>query len=79
MDFPVLANCMHCMNTIYNSVPLSLHGFLDEISGWGIQAIRLDFTIETDTEVCDILQFYVTGENNPITSYTTGHYKKGAQ
>lgn len=35
------------MNTIYNSVPLSLHQYLAEQKRRGIRAIRLDFTDET--------------------------------
>ena len=79
VDFPVLANCMHCMNTIYNSVPLSLHAYLDEIMTSGIQAVRLDFTTESKQEVREIIAFYAGGGDNPVSSHTTGHYKKGAQ
>lgn len=47
VEFPVWVNCRHCMNTIYNSVPLSLHQYLAEQKRRGIRAIRLDFTDET--------------------------------
>lgn len=79
VKFPVLTNCMHCMNTIYNSVPLSLHTYMDEILLSGIQGVRLEFTDEKAEMVKKIIAFYAGGNENPIDNFTTGHYKKGAQ
>lgn len=78
-DFPVLINCRHCMNTIYNSVPLSLHQYLSEIEGRKIRAVRLDFTDESSQEAGKIIRFYAEGVGEPPKDYTTGHYKKGVQ
>lgn len=77
--FPVLINCHHCMNTIYNSVPLSLHQYLDEIKARHIRAVRLDFTDESCRELMAVLEFFTGGKGEPPSSYTTGHYKKGVQ
>lgn len=78
-EFPVMVNCNHCMNTIYNSVPLSLHQYLPEIAGRKVAAIRLDFTVETAEETGKVIRFFSCGEGMPPASYTTGHYKKGVQ
>lgn len=78
-EFPVLVNCGHCMNTIYNSVPLSLHQYLTELSALRPAALRLDFTLESPEETGQIIRFFTRGTGMPPASYTTGHYKKGVQ
>lgn len=85
-QFPVVLNCRHCMNIIYNSVPLSLHG---EWHKWqGKTDMRLDFTIETAAETKLILDYFLElFENNrsengtklPFAEYTTGHEKRGVE
>ncbi|MDO4333482.1 MAG: U32 family peptidase [Eubacteriales bacterium] len=78
-EFPVLINCRHCMNTIYNSVPLSLHQYLGEIRKCSVRAVRLDFTDESAADAGKIIRFFAGEEGQGPTSYTTGHYKKGVQ
>ncbi|MDE6747597.1 MAG: U32 family peptidase [Lachnospiraceae bacterium] len=76
--FPVLCNCRHCYNIIYNSVPYSLHMKRKELLKLGLFAIRLDFVSETEKEVKEILDYYFgKTEVFPVTEYTTGHYKRG--
>lgn len=77
--FPVVRNCRHCFNTIYNCLPLSLHG---ELSKWsGAADLRVDFTIEDEGETKRILQYFMTGAEGdmPYREYTTGHEKRGAE
>ena len=77
--FPVLKNCRHCMNIIYNSLPLSLHA---ELSKWrGTVDFRLDFTIESGEETAKILRYFMDGAHGerPYGEYTTGHEKRGAE
>lgn len=75
--FPAAANCLHCMNVIYNSVPLSLH---KELSHWRKAAdLRLDFTLETPEEIPGILDCFMNGAPFPKTEYTTGHEKRGVE
>lgn len=87
--FPVTVNCKHCMNTIYNSVPLSLHSTC--IKWRNIAQLRLDFTIETGREADDIFRFFYrlldgntdlgkTEKNAlPFAEYTTAHEKRGVE
>lgn len=83
-DFPVVADCCHCMNVIYNSVVLSLH---DSLHKWQKKAaLRLDFTIENEQETTKVLRYYrdllITGNafhNAPDWEYTTGHEKRGVE
>ncbi len=84
--FPVCLNCTHCMNIIYNSVPLSLHSQLER---WQKKVdIRLDFTIEGTQEMLDIITFFIKTKNRtekgklpalPYQEYTTGHEKRGVE
>lgn len=78
-QFPVVRNCKHCYNVIYNSLPLSLHR---ERSKWAGQAVlRLDFTVEDARETAEVLRFYAGGCEGdfPLGAYTAGHEKKGVQ
>ncbi len=81
--FPIELNCMHCMNIIYNSVPLSLHG---QAAKWKqLTDLRLNFTIESPDEVIQIIKFFTATIYNktmpelPYKEYTTGHEKRGVE
>lgn len=78
--FPVLCNCRHCYNILYNSVPYSLHQKREELYEMRLFAERLDFIWETENQVEKILDHYF-GKNTefPVTEYTTGHYKRGVE
>lgn len=84
-SFPVELNCTHCMNIIYNSVPLSLH---KELGRWMSQVdFRLDFTTETKRETEEVMGYftklaacnYRKIEEPPYREYTTGHEKRGVE
>ena len=83
-SFRVQTNCNYCYNVIYNSVPNSLHQYLEQIEKLSGQGIRLDFTTESEQEMSQILEAYteyMISGNTDFTflkDYTTGHYKKGA-
>lgn len=75
--FPVEVNCLHCMNIIYNSVPLSLHR---ELPGWkGRVDLRMDFTLESPAEVKRLLDAFLKGMPYPEGDYTAGHEKRGVE
>ena len=78
-EFPVAVNCRQCYNTIYNSLPLSLHKLAEKRKG----KYRLDFTIEDEKETERIITFFCRcykqdGGEPPYEEYTTGHSKRGA-
>ena len=81
-QFPVAANCNHCMNIIYNSVPLSLHGTMDK---WkGLAHNRLDFTVEDRMQTEQVLTYFTALTEGkeaafPFPEYTTGHEKRGVE
>lgn len=82
-QFPVVKNKMHCINIIYNSIPLSLHKTCKE---WGKDVIlRLNFTIEDKKAMGDILDyfqallFFDVKTELPYTEYTLGHEKRGVE
>lgn len=75
-EFPVLRTCAHCINIIYNSVPLALFDNLERCKS--IDDLRMDFTIETGQELIQILQTYLEG-NRLSQAHTTGHEKRGVE
>lgn len=76
-EFPVLTNCFHCTNLIYNSLPLALFSEAERRRGQGEQ--RLDFTLESGEEVMQILEAYMSCEKLKDKLYTTGHEKRGVE
>lgn len=78
--FPVMCNCKHCYNIIYNSIPFSLHKQREEIKKAGLFAMRMDFVQESGDMVQKIIGYYQQRNSDfPITEYTTGHYKRGVE
>ena len=87
-EFPVVANCAHCYNIIYNTTPLSLHQAMDEMQRMQAKAIRLSFTVESGAECRKIVDgfsgalfekeeealFYLQNKE-----YTNGHFKRGVE
>lgn len=85
--FPVKNNCTECYNTIYNTAPLILFPYRDELEKMGIHAYRISFTTEQESQVKQILNLYKTvflnGKNSLqelyTGEYTGGHYKRGVE
>lgn len=78
--FPVLCNCKHCYNVIYNSVPYSLHQKKKEVEKLGLYAKRLDFVRETGEQTEAVLAYYTEKSREfPFARYTTGHFKRGVE
>lgn len=80
--FPVFHDCLCCYNIVYNSVPLSLHKFLQE-NMCLLHAGRLDFTTENGRETKEVIRYFKRisdcYEDPPYQEYTTGHYKRGVE
>ncbi|MGM0502530.1 MAG: DUF3656 domain-containing U32 family peptidase, partial [Bacillota bacterium] len=76
----------NCRATIYNSQPLHLLNYLDEIIKAGAEYIRLNFTIESKVEMMKIIKEYQQKLKSPeenvgstINEYTTGHFYRGVK
>ncbi len=84
-QFPILQNCLHCYNVLYNTVPLSLHGQLEGMERFDFEVYRLEFTIEDLDETEAVLSYYrkrvLKGETDafPFEEFTNGHYKRGVE
>lgn len=82
-EFPVYTECNYCYNIIYNSVPLSLHKLFQKQVPAGITAFRLDFTVENEEQVCEIIQYFneirLQYKEPFYKEYTTGHFKRGVE
>jgi putative protease len=91
MVAPIEANPNSCATIIYNSQPLYLIEYLDEISLTGCQSYRLDFILEDKEEVLEVIRAYqakLKGEDVDLSElsfrfkkkgYTTGHYYRGVK
>ncbi len=84
--FPVKNHCNECYNTIYNSLPVMLFGQLDELRNMGVQRFRMNFSIEKENEMKEILSMFEKALNHSFGSfdftnleYTNGHYKRGVE
>lgn len=82
--FDVITYCRHCYNIIYNSVPLSLHQFMNTIAKENPMSMRLSFTTESDRETSEVIRYFAArldgaDEQPPYADYTNGHYKRGAE
>lgn len=89
--FTVVQNCIHCYNVLYNTVPLSLHGQLEDIlKKSSYHKLRLDFSIESETQTRAVIEYYlglmteIPCEENaakvfPYKEFTNGHYKRGVE
>ncbi len=80
--FPVKHNCLYCYNTVYNSVPLSLHKELEKGAEYPMK--RLVFTIESAEETKAVLNYYKLLDEGkttdlPFNEFTTGHEKRGVE
>lgn len=85
-DFPVVCDCTHCHNTIYNSVPLSLHQYIERFSKEQPYAYRIDLTIESGAETESVMMYFSSlkeGEKPsgepPYKNYTKGHLARGVE
>lgn len=83
-SFPVIQNCMHCYNILYNTVPLSLHNQLEKIQKTGCHVLRLDFTLENAKQTRAVLEYYIIRSKGMDADfiwkdYTNGHYKRGVE
>jgi putative protease len=86
--FSIEQNCLHCYNILYNTVPLSLHGQLDTLLKKGYGELRLDFSMESEAQTFELVDFYSSliyeGENSGdipsiLKDFTNGHYKRGVE
>ncbi len=73
--FTALTNCKYCYNTIYNSVPLSLHKKYNKVlPGF----YRLQFSIEDTRSMKSVLDYFENWIHDissefPVKEYTTAH------
>ena len=84
-SFVVKTHCERCENTIYNSVPLSLHNEIDILRKCMLHSFCASFTIEDEVTTDQIIKFvYHTfylnkKETPPYTEFTKGHFRRGVE
>ena len=83
--FTVRNCCRYCFNVIYNTEPLCLLDQGRHWSNWGLEALRLQFTLESEKETRQLLDTCLAqlqagrAVDNPLTSFTRGHFKRGVE
>lgn len=81
-EFPVKR--LGTRTLIYNSKVLDMLKYVKNLSGYGIDVIRLDLSLNKDSEIKEIVTRYkeaLSGKEGKLSTkgieYTTGHYFKG--
>jgi len=83
--FTVRNCCRYCFNVIYNTELLCLVDLGRQWNGWGLEAVRLQFTLESEKETRRLLDACLAdlqcgrATDNPLTSFTRGHFKRGVE
>ncbi|MDO5519657.1 MAG: U32 family peptidase [bacterium] len=84
-NFIVLNYCKYCYNVIYNADPIALISNKKEVMSLQPRNIRLDFTVEDEKTVEEIIKAYALeflenkSSNLQIKSFTKGHFKRGVE
>lgn len=84
-NFIVLNYCKYCYNVIYNADPIALANNKKEVLSLHPRNIRLDFTVEDENTVEEIIHAYAIeflenkSSNLQIKSFTKGHFKRGVE
>ena len=82
---PVINDCRYCLNTILNSRPISLLSEREAVLRLQPASLRLDFTVESASEVADVYErfraVYLDGstQEEPYLTYTKGHFRRGVE
>ena len=77
--------CKFCYNQIYETKPISLHEYMDEILSCKPEHIRIDLLTESKQESEQLIKYYADILNKrevvkcPVSSYHTGHFRKGVK
>lgn len=79
-SFYAQADCNLCSNVIYNGIPMSLLGKLnnDIIKKAKADSLRINFTIEDGQQVKEVMDNYFNSEKM-LNNITTGHYQRGVE
>ena len=81
-SFYLRRHCVHCYNTVWNGVPLSLYGCRHEWEPLCPSALRFHFTIEKEAEIAAILDTFLGEEKETVSGikeFTRGHWKRGVE
>lgn len=76
-NLPIFTDCVHCQNTIYNAVPVTL---TKEINNYPDNFdFRIDFTNETSNSINEVLRYYLIGDKEVNWEYTKAFEKHSTE
>ena len=71
---------------LYNSAPIVLADKMNEIKKLGVAFVRLNFTIEDEYDVKNIINHFIKAingeeisDNDIISDFTRGHFTRGIE
>lgn len=79
----VRTECGTCLNTIYNSVPLSMHKHMQKMQklydDGMLGALTFNFTVESAEQTTNVLDRYLHADTEAWApgTYTNGHFQRG--
>lgn len=79
----VRTECGYCLNTIYNSVPLSMHKHMQKLQklydDGMLGALTWNFTVESAEQTTNVLDRYLNADTDAWApgTYTNGHFQRG--
>ena len=85
-EFVIRSYCDSCYNVLYNSAPIVLADKMNEIKKLGVAFVRLNFTIEDEYDVKNIINHFIKAingeeisDNDIISDFTRGHFTRGIE
>ena len=85
-EFVIRNYCDSCYNVLYNSAPIVLADKMNEIKKLGVAFVRLNFTIEDEYDVKNIINHFIKAingeeisDNDIISDFTRGHFTRGIE
>ncbi len=80
---PVVNHCAFCYNTYLNYLPTSLAEDMDDILSMGMEAVRLEFSVESKEsclEIINVFEKILEGKSAKLPMETTrGHFRRGVE
>lgn len=76
---PVMSDCKNCITTIYNVAPVNLLDRRELFEQWGLSHLRMEFTIENEEQVREVLKMVDNENAGAGGKYTRGHFARGVE
>lgn len=76
-ELPIFTDCIHCQNTIYNAIPITITKELKDYPNNFV--FRIDFTDESGEQINHVLDYYILGTGSVDWEYTKAFEKHSTE